>query len=382
MGSRTGRNAGFLARAGVAAFVAALAGSPASALTIVPTFDSSVTSNANSAAIQAAVNFVCAEYAALYDNAITIRITVVADPGTGTFGGSSTNLQGLYTYAQIKGFLSASGTTADDATALASLGASDPTGGGNFLLAFAQAKALGQRAAADPATDGTFHFGAGQPFNFDPNNRAVAGKYDFCGVVEHEFSEIMGRIAGLNKSGFPYWLAHDMFRYTASGVRNLSNTPPSNVYFSINGGVTNMHGYANSVDLDDWDGSSNDAYMQFANASVKLPISAGDVRQMDVLGYRLTPPCPEDINHDGIINTVDLGSLLSHFGQSVPAGTLGDIDGNGLVNTVDLGKLLSKFGTSCPVNRPADVNATDASPPAITAVTREMKAAPIGVEIR
>jgi len=39
-------------------------------------------------------------------------------------------------------------------------------------------------------------------------------------------------------------------------------------------------------------------------------------------------PLPGDINGDGARNSIDLGILLSHFGQSVPAGTLGDIDGN------------------------------------------------------
>ena len=65
-----------------------------------------------------------------------------------------------------------------------------------------------------------------------------------------------------------------------------------------------------------------------------------------------TPPCTctADVTGDCKVNTVDLGILLSHFGQSVPVGTLGDISGpgagapDGIVNTIDLGKLLSQFG--------------------------------------
>jgi hypothetical protein len=30
--------------------------------------------------------------------------------------------------------------------------------------------------------------GAGYSFTFDPNNRAVPGKYDFIGIAEHEIS--------------------------------------------------------------------------------------------------------------------------------------------------------------------------------------------------
>ena len=56
-----------------------------------------------------------------------------------------------------------------------------------------------------------------------------------------------------------------------------------------------------------------------------------------------SPPC--------VVNTVDLGILLSHFGQTVTTGTNGDICGsstvappNGVVNSIDLGLLLSQFG--------------------------------------
>lgn len=65
-------------------------------------------------------------------------------------------------------------------------------------------------------------------------------------------------------------------------------------------------------------------------------------------GYDFAPSCPQDLNGDHAITTVDLAQLLSHFGQSVPIGTLGDINADGVVNTVDLASLLSKFGTSCP----------------------------------
>ena len=62
------------------------------------------------------------------------------------------------------------------------------------------------------------------------------------------------------------------------------------------------------------------------------------------------PPltCPTDFSLDNVTNTVDLGILLSHFGQSVPAGTLGDANIDGHVDTLDLGLLLGAFGTTCP----------------------------------
>ena len=58
-----------------------------------------------------------------------------------------------------------------------------------------------------------------------------------------------------------------------------------------------------------------------------------------------TPPCPGDLNVDGVIDTADLGILLGQFGT---AGPEADLNGDGVVDTADLGILLGVFGTSCP----------------------------------
>lgn len=72
----------------------------------------------------------------------------------------------------------------------------DPIGGThNWWFTKAQRKALGI-AADDLTNDGTYTFGGGLSYTYDPNNRAVAGKYDYIGVSMHEFSEIMGRTRG------------------------------------------------------------------------------------------------------------------------------------------------------------------------------------------
>lgn len=322
----------------------------AQAMTIVLTFDSTVTSNPNSAAIQSACTYAANLLASHYTNAITVRIKVVAQAGTSTFGSSTSFIQGFYSYAQVKGFLAAAATTPDDTTAVASLGATDPTGGGNFALNFALAKALGQRPASDAASDGTFTFGAGHSFTFDPNNRGVAGKFDFIGLAAHEFSEIMGRISGLNRSPNFLYVPHDLFRYTAAGVRNLSGTPPTNVYFSPNGGAAALRFYSNQIDLDDWDSATPDSFNQFASSGVVHPVSVTDFRVMDVIGYALAPACAADLNGDGTVGTADLTALLVKFGQGAPTGSAAagvDINHDGTVNTADLTALLVQFGHTC-----------------------------------
>ena len=118
-------------RAVVASAALLSASAAAPGLVINPTFDSSVTSSPDSAAIQSAVNYAAQQLENQFSDAITINIRVVAVPGTSVLGMSSSSLSGPFTYAQIRTALLAHATTANDTVANASLGLIDPTGGGH-----------------------------------------------------------------------------------------------------------------------------------------------------------------------------------------------------------------------------------------------------------
>ena len=64
---------------------------------------------------------------------------------------------------------------------------------------------------------------------------------------------------------------------------------------------------------------------------------------------------------------LDLAKLLSSFGNSVSTCSIYDLDHNGIINTVDLAKLLGKFGVVCATDRPAQPLAIDAK--AVTGTT-------------
>ena len=297
--SGNGSVRGSLLRACVAAVLGATI--PGHALIISPTFDSSVTGLSNAAQWESTINYADGQYESFFSDPITINITFRANPGTSIFGQSGAAGQFVGNYASVKALLAADATSADDATAIANLPAADPTGGADFLLLTAQAKALGVRAGNDPISDGAVTVGTGFAFTFDPNHRAVPGAYDFIGITEHEISEVMGRYGTANLGG--NFGVLDLFGYqfgsggTGTGTLNLAANQNNN-YFSIDGGKTPLklyNNHSNGEDDKDWGSGSNDSFNAFSSSGVENSISAVDVREMDVIGYDAAVPEPASL---------------------------------------------------------------------------------------
>ncbi len=261
---------------------------PARALTFNISYDTRTKVRSDFAQITNAIAYTEREFSSLFTNPITINIQIIADPGIS--GGESYENSTNTTYSTIRNALIARANTDDDITSVASLPATDPTGGGIFTLARPEAKALGFIAANDTNLDGTFGFGAYDPWTYDPTNRAVAGKEDFIGTAEHEFAEIMGRNSDLGFYMANGFQPFDLFRFSAPGVRSF-DLNATNIYFSIDGGVTILKLFnPNSTGDDmDWNGLSDppDSFDAFGLLDAATPMTTVDLTVMDILGYAL-----------------------------------------------------------------------------------------------
>ena len=272
----------------------------ARALTINVTYDDSVTNLGTLLQVQTAFGAAVQTFQNLYTNKSTVNITVYS-ANAGPFGSiglgeSSTEFTGTFVYSDITTALSSARTTLADSNSVASLPGGDPTGGSQpWLVPTAEAKALGGLgiSANDPGEDGEIGFATGTAYTFDPNNRAVPGKFDFIGVAEHELTEVMGRNT-FNLNGGGYFVPYDLFRFTSSGVRSFDPNA-TGVYFSINNGVTNLKPFNpnNGGDIQDWATSTpHDSFDAFTTSGVEGTLSAADLTAMDIIGYALNyrPP--------------------------------------------------------------------------------------------
>ncbi len=260
---------------------------PAAGLVINITYDSSVTAAPAGfkTAVAAAVSYLQAEFT----NNLTLNINVgYGEVGgtamvAGALGESMTNFTRT-NYSTVVNALTSHATSPDDQTAVASLSGTTALSGMSFLVSTAEAKALGITSTASGSSDGSIGISSAYPMTYDPANRAVAGAYDAIGVIEHEITEVMGRVGYLN-SGSVGYTPLDLFRYTGAGA--LVKAPGAGS-FSIDGGKTLLQAYNNPVnggDTTDWTSSVvGDAFGSGYTGTAAL-VTAVDLREMDVIGW-------------------------------------------------------------------------------------------------
>jgi hypothetical protein len=331
------------------------------ALAITPTFDSSITGNGNSAAIQAMINNAIAIDENLFNDPITVTIlfrysTTLADGSPLTPGALAESQSALYSipWSTYTASLMADATTSNDTTANASLPGSPLST--NVLPSSASGRAIGLNTPAAVCANGTIMTGcpydgivtinSGQPFKF--TRPPAAFVYDAERSTEHEIDEVMG--LGSSIGAFSDLRPQDLFMWSAPGTRNL--TASGSRYFSIDSGTTNIVGFNQNAsgDFGDWlSGSCPQAnpYVQNAFSCAGQSSDAGEFSpegiNLDVIGYDLilgpTPAITPTPNP-----TPTLGPL-DHFTCYKAGATSGSVKFPGIANPPGV-SLVDQFGPS------------------------------------
>ena len=319
-----------------AAAVVVSGATPANALTILPIFDSSITSLANAATVEAAFKTVVNEFDAAFSTPVTVKIGVSwgkvngSSLGSGNIAASQSNLTGPFLYSDIVGAFQddAAANPGDPSmvSAAAHLPASSPAGSRPYELPYAEAQALGFLPASINPDSGFVGFSSTVKWDFNGSDGVTSGYYDFQGLAAHEISEVLGRISGLQSATPTYATMFDTLRYSAPHASSFSYSAAA--YFSVNGGVTNLDQFnvAGSGDRSDLNAIPGDAQDAFLSTGTAYGLSTGDLTALDVLGWGSWAPTGKTV-----IGSLATSAISAAMGTPEPSTWVMLLLGFGLV---------------------------------------------------
>jgi hypothetical protein len=326
------------------------------ALIILPTFDSSITSDPNAASIEAVIDTAVQTYDNLFSNLVTVSILFQEGGGLGqsddvVYGNPYTSFyNGLVANDANPAAIAALNANGGDAVIN---GGVNPVGGLNEIeIKSANARALGIDIApgcvVTPTGDGTSGgnvpnvcalFGAGAKVDgivsldtastTPPNTQTSPNPsyYDLLSTTEHEIDEVLGLGSALencdstspsgacqpgatlnagNDTPIGVGAPEDLFRWSAAtgGVRTLSTscTAPTSAYFAYGpstGAIAQFNNTCNGGDFGDWQsdplppGVNPQVQDAFAGAGDAPALGASEIDALTAIGYELSTPTPE-----------------------------------------------------------------------------------------
>jgi len=273
-----------------------------SGLVITPTFDSTITSDPRSNAIQAMIISTIQTYQTLFSDPITVAIrfrfsAVDANgkPMDNLVGASNTTIDGIDWNTYITA-LKADAKTANDMAAIATL----PT---SPLTAVIVSKSAGGRAIglntlpADfgfgGAYDGVITLNSSKPCQF--TRPVSAGNADARMFTEHEIDEVLGLGSHLGSAQPQFLFAQDLFSWASLNARNTTATGER--HFSIDRGLHFIVTFNQDPggDYGDWESEpqcpQNHTLVQNAwncyGQSAEISATSPEGINLDVVGYDL-----------------------------------------------------------------------------------------------
>ena len=273
---------------------------PVFGLTIIPTFDSSITNDSQAATIENTINQAIQVYQASFSDPITVPIEF-AETSSGL--GASSFYYISRPYSSYLAALMSHETTAYDTNAVTHLpfGSANPVNGNqNMNLQLPLARALGFIGSQSPGqVDGTVYLNTSQ-MNLDRTSMNPS-KYDLMAVASHEIDEVLGFASALNGlfNGNPtptgsVW-PMDLFRFSQAqnGTRSFDPSSSTLAYFSLDG--TNLlarFSQTEGRDFSDWYGWTTGVIPQVQDGETAQGATANlgiEKIALDVMGFRLVP---------------------------------------------------------------------------------------------
>lgn len=263
---------------------------------IIPTFDSSITSDPNAATIEAGIDQAISRFESSIENPISVSIDF-QEMSSG-LGASNTSITQI-SYSQYRSDLANNQIlSANDMTALASLpmtSTNPVNGNANVWLTVADLRAL--QGGTPSGFDSTIGLNT-SIMNLSRTGPQNPSFYDLQAVASHEIDEALGiggsgSMIGKTSLGYPTGPvgSMDLFRYSGNGFRSYTTSTSATAYFSINGGTTNLTNFnqAGGVsDYGDWLGGSTPQVQDaFGTRDVDINLGVNELTALDVVGYNL-----------------------------------------------------------------------------------------------
>jgi hypothetical protein len=289
-----------------------------SLITIVPTYDASITGDPNAAAIegtiQSAINYYQSTFTTRFAP-LTVNITFQEGGGLGS---SSVPVGFVFYSDYLAQLTAASSGDSTDTTALAHLPATvlNPVTGTPFVaIKIANARALG--FVTPIGNDGTITLNTSLT---TPGSPGAFPFFSLFSVTEHEIDEVLGLGSAIDFATSP--LPEDLYRYDNMGNRTFTDNPSVQAFFSLDGTtqIAQFDNQNDGGDFGDWQSNPppagapvrvQDAFATpFSNPTLANDGGA-EVIALDSIGYNLAPQVtPEPAS----VVLLGLGLLLGGLG--------------------------------------------------------------------